>query len=51
MVLFAPAIVASNDFVFVLDDLLRSKFNLCALLRLPTTHILERADLEFLFQD
>ncbi len=43
--------MANNDFVFVLDDLQRSKFNLCALLRLPATSTLERQDLDFLFQE
>jgi hypothetical protein len=51
LILFSPSIVASNDFVFVLDDLVRSKFNICALSRLPATQTLERADLEFLFQE
>ena len=37
LVVFAPALVATNDFVFVLDDLYRSKFNLCSILRFPTS--------------
>ncbi len=49
LVLFAPPIVASNEFVFVLDDLQRSKFNMCAVLRLPSTYVVERSEIEFLF--
>ena len=36
LILFAPQLVQTNDFVFVLDDLHRSKFNLVAVTRLPT---------------
>ena len=39
----------SNDFVFVLDDLHRSKFNLVAVNRLPS--VLDRSDLEALFAE
>ena len=51
MVVFAPPIVANNDFVFVLDDLQRSKFNICSILRMPTTSHLELEDVQFLFQE
>lgn len=49
MIVFSPSIVASNDFVFALDDLHRSKFTICALQRITGT--LERAELDFLFQE
>ena len=49
MVVFAPQLVQSNDFVFVLDDLHRSKFNLVAVNRLPS--VLDRSDLEALFAE
>ena len=39
----------SNDFVFVLDDLHRSKFNLVAVNRLSS--VLDRSDLEALFAE
>ena len=39
----------SNDFVFVLDDLHRSKFTLVAVNRLPA--VLDRGDLEALFAE
>ena len=51
LVLLSPTIVANNDFVFVLDDLQRSKFNICSVLRLPSTSNLEKSDLEFLFAE
>lgn len=51
MVVLAPAIVANNDFVFILDDLQRSKFNICSIVRMPTTSHLELEDLQFLFQE
>lgn len=51
LVVFAPPIVANNDFVFVLDDLQRSKFNICSILRLPSTSHLEQEDIQFLFAE
>jgi hypothetical protein len=47
LILFAPQLVSTNDFVFVLDDLHRSKFNLVAVTRLPTSAL----DLDFLFAE
>ena len=37
--------------MFVLDDLHRSKFTICSILRLPSTQTLERADLDLLFAE
>lgn len=47
MVLISPTLVLNNEFVFVLEDLIRSKFHLCGLTRLN----LEKEDVEALFQD
>lgn len=50
LLLFAPTLVSSNDFVFVLDDLhRRSKFNLASLVRLPQSP--SREDLDLLFAE
>ena len=47
MVVISPTLVQSNDFVFVLDDIIRAKFNLCAL----TRQSLEKEDIDTLFGD
>lgn len=45
LLLITPTLVNCNDFVFVLEDLVRSKFNICALQRAK----LEKEDVAALF--
>ena len=45
LLLITPTLVNSNDFVFVLEDLVRSKFNICAIQRIK----LEKEDVAALF--
>lgn len=47
MVVISPTLVLNCDFVFVLDDIVRSKFNICALTRCK----FEKEDLEAVFGD
>lgn len=47
LIVISPALVKSNDFVYVLDDFYRAKFNLCALKK----RALSSPDLKDLFGD
>jgi len=47
LIVISPALVKTNDFVYVLDDSYRAKFGLCAIKK----RALDRDDLEALFGD
>ena len=47
IVVISPTLVQNSDFVFVLDDIVRSKFNICAL----TRYKFEKEDMDVVFGD
>jgi len=47
MIVISPNLVRNNDFVYVLDELSRAKFNICAIKKKK----IDMLNLEYLFKD
>lgn len=47
MIVLSPAVVMNNDFIFIIEEFFRAKFNICALKKKQ----IDKPNLETLFGD